>query len=572
MCAKRKALLETGGHLLILGGPGSGKTTIALVKAATELAARTLLSGQKILFLSFARATIVRVMEQAKKCVSREEARDLEINTYHGFAWSFIQTFGHLLTGHAHLRLLPPPEAASRLAGVAKEDRPDKLRLLLGEAGILGFDLFAGLAAELLEQSPRLRRLLSDCYPIVILDEFQDTNLDEWRMVLALGKQSRIITLADAEQRIYEFRGADPARIGQFIQALSPSIFDFGNENNRSDGTDITGFGNDLLTGANIGKSYTHVKVDRYRYYADEPHSPVKYAVLAARQRLLRSQKPDWSLAILVSSKKMMLQASNYLASSSNRLPAVEHDALIDPEGPALSAVFVGCLLEGAATADELARNLMTDLINHIRGCQGGGISQQNLTLAVALQAYLDSGSVRGKKRQELLAEVQTLSTARMGLALSGDPTRDWLEVRRLMDNAAHDTLRTVAEDARFIRLLNRGTDLRENLAERWRAEGAYIGARQIVSSALLQEHFSSAMRTWRGVNIMTIHKSKGKEFDEVIVYEGPRTGRLLRQDPTTRDFEQARLMLRVAVTRARQRTTILTPNWEPCPLLGPSR
>jgi DNA helicase-2/ATP-dependent DNA helicase PcrA len=140
------------------------------------------------------------------------------------------------------------------------------------------------------------------------------------------------------------------------------------------------------------------------------------------------------------------------------------------------------------------------------------------------------------------------------------------------MDGAVHDALKAVAEDARFIRLLHRGTDLRESLAERWRIEGAYNSAREFVSNALLQEHFSSSMRVWRGVNIMTIHKSKGKEFDEVIVFEGWRTGRLLRQDATARDIEQARLTLRVAVTRARQRTTFLTPSWASCPLLCPQQ
>jgi len=553
--------------LLILGGPGSGKTTIALVKAATELAARSLLPGQKILFLSFARATIARVMEQAKVRIPREYQRELEINTYHGFAWSFIQTFGHLLTGYARLRLLPPPEAAGRVAGVPKDDRPAKLRQLLKEEGVLGFDLFASLAADLLEHSPRLRRILSDSYPIIILDEFQDTNLDEWRMIAALGEQSRIISLADAEQRIYEFRGADPARIGQYIKSFTPAIFDFGNENNRSDGTDITAFGNDLLTGANIGKSYAHVKVSKYAYYADAI-LPAKYAVLAARQRLVRNQKADWSLAVLVSSKEMMLHVSSCLASSSTKLPEVQHEVLIDPEGPALSAIFIGCLLEGASTHTDLVKELMADLIKHMLGRQGGRISQQDLALAVALQAYLDSGSIRGKKRLELLSEIQALATARMGYALTGDPTVDWIEVRRLMDGATHDALKIISGDARFIRILNRGTDLREHLAERWRAEGAYIGAREIVAGALLQEHFSSSTRVWRGVNIMTIHKSKGKEFDEVVIFEGARTGRLLRENATIHETEQARLMLRVAVTRARQRTTVLTPKWTSCPLL----
>ena len=183
---------------------------------------------------------------------------------------------------------------------------------MLKEEGLLGFDLFAGLAADLLEQSPRLCGIVTDSYPIIILDEFQDTNLDEWRMISALGQHARLIALADAEQRIYEFRGADPA-LGNIIEKFNPKIFDFGKENNRSDGTDITAFGNDILTGANIGKAYTHVKVLRYQYYQDDVMSPVKHVTLAARQRLLSSGKAEWSLAVLVKSKDMMLRVSSCL-------------------------------------------------------------------------------------------------------------------------------------------------------------------------------------------------------------------------------------------------------------------
>ena len=66
LCDRRKALLGAGGHLLVLGGPGSGKTTVALVKAATEIANRTLAAEQKILFLSFARATVARIVRNRK--------------------------------------------------------------------------------------------------------------------------------------------------------------------------------------------------------------------------------------------------------------------------------------------------------------------------------------------------------------------------------------------------------------------------------------------------------------------------------------------------------------------------
>jgi DNA helicase II / ATP-dependent DNA helicase PcrA len=560
MCAQRKALLGTGGHLLGLGGPGSGKTTIALVKAAAEIAGGVLAPGQKILFLSFARATVARIIQESKLRIPREARSGVEINTYHGFAWEFIRGHGYLLTGHRVLRLLPPPDAAGKLAGIAKADRPAELQRLLADDGLLGFDLFAGLTADLLEQSPRLCRILADCYPIIILDEFQDTNLDEWRMISALGKHSRLVALADAEQRIYEFRGADPARIGAYIERFKLRIFDFGKENNRSDGTDIVAFGNDVLTGANIGKNYTHVGVSQYNYYRDEPLSPVKHAALAARQRLYRKGGEGWSLAILVKSRDMMLKISGYLGSA-GRLPDIAHDVLIDPEGPALAAVLIGGLLEGA-DADDLKAGLLADVINHIRGRSGGDISKADLTLTGALSAHRSGAGLRGSTRTTLMAEIEAIATARMGLALTGDPEVDWLAIRRLIDGAAHEKLKLLADDARFIRLLNRGNQLRENLAARWRAGGSYAGVREIVSGALLQEHFSASTRAWTGVNVMTVHKSKGKEFDEVIVFEGSRSGRLLRDNANARDLEQARLALRVAVTRARVRTTILTPSW----------
>ena len=42
LCEQRKKLVQTLGHVLVLGGPGSGKTTIALVKASAEIEAGAL--------------------------------------------------------------------------------------------------------------------------------------------------------------------------------------------------------------------------------------------------------------------------------------------------------------------------------------------------------------------------------------------------------------------------------------------------------------------------------------------------------------------------------------------------
>ncbi len=68
----------------------------------------------------------------------------------------------------------------------------------------------------------------------------------------------------------------------------------------------------------------------------------------------------------------------------------------------------------------------------------------------------------------------------------------------------------------------------------------------------------------------MTMHKAKGKEFTEVIIYEGATKyqDRIVRPGSDSKAVAQSQLLLRVAVTRAMKQVHILTPRTNPCPLL----
>lgn len=563
---QKLGFLASAEHALALGGPGAGKTHVALVKARDEIRSGKLKPGQKVLFLSFARPTVARIIEKASELISREDLQWLEVSTYHGFAWTILRSHAYLLNGRLSVQLLPPPEAAAHLTDIDKNCHDAEKKRLFEQEGLLHFDLFARLVGELLQRSGRLAAIYSDSYPIVVLDEFQDTNSDEWALIQQLGQRSRLIALADPDQRIYEFRGADPRRVGEFMETFQAKHFDFVGENHRSSGTDITTYGNDLLTGANKGKTYQQVRVTRYGFmYGKSLHFSTKAAVCAALTRL--KNVPDKSIAILVPSKRLMLDLSDYLSSTADDLPELHHDVAMDAEPPALAAGVIATLLEGGAAVD-VASRMLGALHSHIRGRRGGKPTPQTeLDLAGALSGFVATGKVRGAKRQLIVSEVQRISAERQQLQLTGDPAADWLHLRGLLASSSADALQQVATDARYLRLLHRGSGLRTNLGALWRAQGGYQGAEEAVRSALMQEHFAAAQKNWRGIHLMTIHKAKGKEFDEVIIYDGM-FQRIARAPDDQKAYAQDLLALRVGVTRAIRRTSILTPKRDPCPFL----
>lgn len=388
---------------------------------------------------------------------------------------------------------------------------------------------------------------------------------------------SRLIALADPEQRIYEFRGASPTRIPEFIQSFSPEEFDFTTTNHRSPGTDICQYGNDLLTGTNKTKSYNQVAIHKYPFRRTPgEHIDLKIAVLQRRKAILENNTGSWSLAVLVPTKKLMLEVSEYLAvkqvfSNGKSAPSIDNEALLDAEGPALAAVTIAGVLNGAGSAIDISQRLISNLCNHIRGRKGGAKpSQQQLTLAGSLEAFVGTGSLRGAKRKALADECLALAEQRLKIVMTGDPAKDWLRVRNLFSNASSSDLQNIASDAKFLKFLNRGTQLRSRLAEIWRTTGTYVGAGQAVETALTREHFAAASQTFQGIHVMTLHKSKGKQFTEVIVYEGPTKFRdkIVRSNGNEKDLARGKLTLRVGVTRAEKFASILSPANQPCPLI----
>jgi DNA helicase II / ATP-dependent DNA helicase PcrA len=600
---KQQEIMATDGHLLVTGGPGSGKTTVSILKAA-DVAAHRLRPGQKILFLSFARATVSRVIEaiEYEQKIPREQRRRIDVETYHSFFWRVIKAHGYLIGLPRRLAILTPAAEAISLSAIrsdypgdakltatrkaekAAREEAERLRLARDE-GRVCFDLFACSVADILQGCERIRRLIATMYPVIILDEFQDTNAEQWRVVQALGEFCTLIALADPEQRIYDFIGADPERLNHFRAAFAPVEVDLSTDNYRSAGTEILMFANDLLTGKFRQKAYRGIECRGYEPYADQAMTTLVTTTYAARSRLVKSGRKEWSLAILVPTKRMTRLVSDRFRAPPAGMTEIPHIAAIELEGAILGAEIIALLMQPETNGNGFG-HFIDLLCNYFHG-RGGDLPTNtdlaeaaNIRRAVAEWRDRRAAGRQIRKNSLLVAMLAVYEEAR-ALALTGDPDTDWRAMRRVLEAGDCRRLKGLADEVRNVRLLDRGTQLRQELSADWRDNGAYANALAITQRAFVQEHFSTNAKPETGVVVMNMHKAKGKQFDEVIIFEGwPRItkgtivanfDRIVRSNAREEIDDQARQNFRVSVTRGKQQTTILTPRSDPCVLLVPA-
>jgi len=595
----QEKVLASEGPLLVTGGPGSGKTTVSILKAGV-LVEQHLQPFQRILFLSFARATVARVLEAISEThsLSKETSKLIEVDTYHALFWRIICTHGYLVGLPRAINLLTPQAEAVELSTIRHEfgaDRKlnpadlalkraaeEKLRdQLAKEKGLVCFDLFAPTVAQIFERSQKIRAWFATRYPIIIVDEFQDTDPDQWRMIQALRNECLVIALADSEQRIFDFIGADPQRMNHFKAAFTPTVIDLKKANHRSAGTEIALFANDVLAGQFSKSSYAGIVVKQIPCNKNQAYTGLLTTVLQARKRMIASGKPDWSIAVLAPTKRMTRTICDVFAQTFGKLPAIPHTAAVDVSGIMLAAEVVAFALEPMSFGRDKA--FIELLVAFYRGKNGDRPTGGDLKTADALKAGFDkyeSAISAGKApaKSSMAAKAMAVLHEIDGMVRCGDVKKDWLAIRDLLKDGDCKQLHPIAEEVRNLRLLTRGSDLRDVLVDIWRANGNYAGALAAMRDAFVQDHFASAAKPETGVIVMNMHKSKGKQFDEVVIFEGwpsyvkgeikANPDRIAWGNNAESDNQQAKQMLRVAVTRAKSRTTILTPDSDPCVLL----
>lgn len=269
----------------------------------------------------------------------------------------------------------------------------------------------------------------------------------------------------------------------------------------------------------------------------------------------------------------MTRQVSDFLWEPGNKFTSVLHTAVLDMEPAILGAEIIAHLMQ-PADSGHFAK-LIELLCNYYRGKGGSAPTKTALQEAEGIDrsfAAFVKSIQQGKKPSatSIAAKIRVVYELAVKLPKTGNPDKDWLAIRNVLENGQCSRLKEVAKETRNLRILRRGSLLRQELTQDWLENGCYLNALGITRNAFVQMPFSNDNKAENGVVVMNMHKAKGKQFDEVIIFEGwPKGGyngdRIVRGNLKENIDVQARQNLRVSITRAKKQTTILMPRIDPC-------
>ncbi len=285
--AQKEAVTARVGPLLILAGPGTGKTRV-LTERIRHLVDDLDVAPQHILALTFTNKAAGEMAARLRRSLGENRATEITAGTFHRFCMGVLrehcETAGlspHFSVAAADLqrtllyRAVPglnPEETnltnvlhnLSRLKRQCRydPDRPlssgDRRLLQAYEAELrsnrlVDFDDLISIAHDLLGRRDDILKAYRDRFRHILVDEFQDTDREQYEIVRMLARSHRsLFIVADDEQSIYGWRNADPGNIRRFredfIGCANPIVLE---ENYRSS-EEIVRLARDLIANNEI--------------------------------------------------------------------------------------------------------------------------------------------------------------------------------------------------------------------------------------------------------------------------------------------------------------------------------
>jgi DNA helicase-2/ATP-dependent DNA helicase PcrA len=600
---QREAVKATEGPLLVLAGAGSGKTRV-LTNRVAWLIGVCGIAPEAILAVTFTNKAAGEMRERVVKLLG-PDAGGVWLSTFHSSCVRILRReIGHLgrsrgfviydeddtlavvreaLRRHGRdpkeearaLRWridqwknagLLPAAAAERAEDLESEEAAEvyaTYQRLLAEANALDFGDLLLLTVELFERFPEVLRHYQERWQYVLVDEYQDTNRVQYRLVNQLaGGHRNLCVVGDPDQSIYRWRGADVRNILDFERDFPDAKVVKLERNYRSTQRILSGAG--AVVENNPGRPAKRMVTDR--------GDGERIAVYAARDDRDEAQFVVRGILDAVrEGGRSYGQCAVFYRTNAQSRPLEEELLKYD-----VPYVVVGGVrfYERAEVKDALAylRLLVNPAdaaaLRRVVNRPARGIGKTTLERAEALAAE------RGTTLLEGLRAFAAADSGRAGTAVRGFFALLDALAGEVLEAPPADAIARVLERTGYLRALEteatpeaqaRLENLRELLlgAEDFAAantENADVRSplEQFLDQVALVSDLDSAELRHDRVSLMTVHSAKGLEFPIVYVAgleEGVFPHQASSHDP--RAVEEERRLCYVAMTRAMERLTL---------------
>lgn len=242
-----QAVTTTDGALLIIAGAGSGKTRVITFRIAYMLESG--IPQHKILALTFTNKAAAEMAVRVRE-LTQKKLQNLTVSTFHSFGVSILRQYIQLLGWRQNFSIYDEQDKIQLIRDSARELQmnPDDLdfykiaslfsNIKIGrfswenidsqlkplydeyQRGLkifnaVDFDDLIILPIKILREFPEVRQKYRDRYSYIMIDEFQDTSLQQFEFMLQLADKN-IAVVGDDDQSIYSWRGANYENIRMF--------------------------------------------------------------------------------------------------------------------------------------------------------------------------------------------------------------------------------------------------------------------------------------------------------------------------------------------------------------------
>jgi superfamily I DNA/RNA helicase len=554
--ADQQSIIEsTVSHLVVTAPPGTGKTLTAAL-AATH-AAGTIAEHERVLIMTFSNQARAQINREVRRVAPPTMRTRIVVTNYHQFSWHGLSSYRRALALPESLRLVsrrrrlailraadavalnlipdqyrddvpefafprfrpqafaPNEEQIGRLLSAARRDR---------ELGNITFGDFGALFWELLERYPFVAAAYRARFPIVVADEHQDASALQDALIRFLAPR-RLIVLADPMQLIHGWRGADESRLAAHQSEAQANLslktaHRWGGD--RATAQWLLGVRSCLDAG-----SQTHRAPASVRIATTPSHQGQNGLLGATRVAALRAMQSGMtSIAVLASKNDQVVTLRSFLT---------RHG---------LAPRQLGMSID---TFMELGEDLP--------GLEGRALVSRALQIVYALVPEIDE-TVKAQIAARLLeAGVRRTGASALVGALLGAVEGLYTDGNEQFFVAVHTSLRACE-----VAQLHISNEHERRVWARAASQGGNLDVLLRNLAAYVTQASHEAIDVAAGVTAMTVHQSKGREFDAVILFDASD-----RDYPNTAD---RRKVFYVAVTRAKRSWDFIAKDGAQSPLL----